>query len=483
MRQAVVLIHGIGEQRPMSTVRGFVKAVLGEGTPGEPSYWSKPDRMSQSFELRRLRSRGRSSTDFYEYYWAYNLYGTKLRDVLAWLRVTVLRRWRDVPPGARSLWLLAQLLVLSVVVALALGGGSAWQAWYGGLRQASIASLGLSAVLLLLQYAAIDYLGDAARYLSPAPRNIRLRQKIRGEAIALLRALHASGEYDRIVLVGHSLGSVIAYDAITHLWPEFNEALPGLQEAPVQEHVRQRMAAAQSPQPALRDELPASAAAIGDTPEGLDAFRRAQVAAAREQRTFGNPWLITDLVTVGSPLAHGMLLLATDREDFDERRRERELPTCPPQADDKGFAYSGETVEVGMHRKFTPLVLHHAAPFAVTRWTNLYYPAAWGLFGDFVGGPLREQFGRGVKDVPVSSARWFGLAQYTPFAHVGYWLPMDASPREARPGANGRTPALQALQQALDLHRRHRFAVSTATRRQPAPAPAAPDAPQALQAP
>jgi hypothetical protein len=28
MRQAVVVIHGIGEQRPMDTVRGFVKAVV-----------------------------------------------------------------------------------------------------------------------------------------------------------------------------------------------------------------------------------------------------------------------------------------------------------------------------------------------------------------------------------------------------------------------------------------------------------------------
>ena len=28
MRQAVIVIHGIGEQRPMSTLRGFVDAVI-----------------------------------------------------------------------------------------------------------------------------------------------------------------------------------------------------------------------------------------------------------------------------------------------------------------------------------------------------------------------------------------------------------------------------------------------------------------------
>jgi hypothetical protein len=84
MRQAVVLIHGIGEQKPMSTVRGFVKAILADDDQ-KPAYWSTPDRMSQLFELRRLRSRKRYATDFYEYYWAYNVQGTKLWDVGRWV--------------------------------------------------------------------------------------------------------------------------------------------------------------------------------------------------------------------------------------------------------------------------------------------------------------------------------------------------------------------------------------------------------------
>ena len=47
-RQAVLLIHGIGEQRPMSTLRSFVAALVGN------SFRSKPDDLSKSFELRRL---------------------------------------------------------------------------------------------------------------------------------------------------------------------------------------------------------------------------------------------------------------------------------------------------------------------------------------------------------------------------------------------------------------------------------------------
>ena len=68
-RQAVVLIHGIGEQRPMATLRAFVDALverpaatkavsesshtersanLGVGTLKDRIYYSKPDRLSNT---------------------------------------------------------------------------------------------------------------------------------------------------------------------------------------------------------------------------------------------------------------------------------------------------------------------------------------------------------------------------------------------------------------------------------------------------
>jgi hypothetical protein len=94
------------------------------------------------------------------------------------------------------------------------------------------------------------------------------------------------------------------------------------------------------------------------------------------------------------------------------------LPTCPPQRDEKGYAYSGSPTDVGEDKKFTPLVLHHAAPFAVTRWTNLYFPAMFGLLGDLVGGPLHEDFGPGILDVAVRTTALGGLAGLTPFAHT-----------------------------------------------------------------
>ena len=59
-RQAVVLIHGIGEQRPMATLRAFVKWLLpahdkNDDYYGKDDYYSKPDQISDSFELRRIK--------------------------------------------------------------------------------------------------------------------------------------------------------------------------------------------------------------------------------------------------------------------------------------------------------------------------------------------------------------------------------------------------------------------------------------------
>jgi hypothetical protein len=65
-RQAVVVIHGIGEQRPMDTLRSFVSNVVGHNY----QVLGKPDRISDSLELYRLSAHKQGDiprTDFYEF--------------------------------------------------------------------------------------------------------------------------------------------------------------------------------------------------------------------------------------------------------------------------------------------------------------------------------------------------------------------------------------------------------------------------------
>ena len=433
MKQAIVLIHGIGEQKPMDTVRSFVESVLPSPVNDDEQYWSKPDPMSESFELRRLQAVGRNKIHFFEYYWAYQISGTKFRHLTQWLLNLLLRRPHNVPSGLRTIWWLSWMLLIGLVAAIASGAVAHFMQADLDRSPYTLISVLLALLLSGVQGFLLYYAGDAARYLSPSPENIALRQRTRADGVALLRRLHESGEYDRIVVVGHSLGSVIGYDILTALWREHNSVYDFESK---DAELDQLLANNVRPQPVVRDAL----SAIGETLRNLPtddstqplrhalqhAYRAAQFACWKEQRYWGNDWRVTDFITLGSPLAHGMMLLARSNAEFSARKRQRELPTCPPVKDGKRYAYSPKKgIETAGKRKFNPLLLHHAACFAVTRWTNMYYPAYGGLCGDLVGGPLAAVFGPGISDIPVKSAGW---RRFTPAAHTTYWDKQSDAP-------------------------------------------------------
>ena len=87
-RQAVVVIHGIGEQRPMGTLRNLAATLVGE------RQMSRPDRAGGLWEIRRLRAvvpplqdddGDVVETDFYELYWAHLVRNTHWQSVLYWV--------------------------------------------------------------------------------------------------------------------------------------------------------------------------------------------------------------------------------------------------------------------------------------------------------------------------------------------------------------------------------------------------------------
>jgi hypothetical protein len=63
-KQAIVVIHGMGEQKPMDTIKNFAHAVWTadsevhkNGLRDSGEIWSKPDDRTGSLELRRLTTR------------------------------------------------------------------------------------------------------------------------------------------------------------------------------------------------------------------------------------------------------------------------------------------------------------------------------------------------------------------------------------------------------------------------------------------
>jgi hypothetical protein len=74
-------------------------------------------------------------------------------------------------------------------------------------------------VLALLRWVLLRFVGDIALYVNADARaeSYQIRTTILREATAALKRLLQDPEYERVIVFGHSLGSVIAYDAVTEL--------------------------------------------------------------------------------------------------------------------------------------------------------------------------------------------------------------------------------------------------------------------------
>lgn len=177
--------------------------------------------------------------------------------------------------------------------------------------------------------------------------------------------------------------------------------------------------------------------ADSDAPGALDDFQDLQFALWQDLREQGNPWRITDFVTVGAPLVLADLLMTRPsllsgfkksdvkrrRELFDELVHRDALVRCPPRSET--LAVGGDEhgeASYRWHEREVREVLGSHSPFAVTRWTNMWFPVIrGGLQGDWFGGELRSRFGPGIRDIEVLGNRpeWFkrGLAHTAYFGH------------------------------------------------------------------
>jgi hypothetical protein len=448
-KTAIVVVHGMGEQRPMDTLWGFVKGlwicdrdITGSHTS---AVYPKPDPITGSFELRRITTRrvpledgvGKRA-DFFEFYWAHLMTGNTVKGVISWILGLFIRNPATVPRRLLFPWIAGLLLLALVAACLALTAKPEFAksvlAWLHAPRMPWIfpAAAVVSALLSLVCTAWLaPVAGDAARYLSPVPDNVAARQAIREAGVDLLAKLHASGRYDRIVLVGHSLGTVVAYDILTFAWGRIaaedlftahakgSAALKALQQL--------ELAGGR-----LRHADPAD---VGARRANYRAAQRAYFAALSLARTQdGRPlWQVSDFVSCGSPLSSADVLLAHDADAFELRKSQREFPSCPPWLEK-------DSPSAGRYRFSYPVndpvrAPHHAAVFAPTVWTNVYFPSFLIVFGDLISGPVAPLLGRGVLDVRVEIGGPF-------FRHLDYWK--DPTSRPPRPW-------LRAMRRAVNL--------------------------------
>jgi hypothetical protein len=165
---------------------------------------------------------------------AFRLLAALVLGALLWsvlrLLISVVREVLEKRRG--RLWTLCVTFAFASIVAGLVVEGRAFWFYFQGDQSASpldIALRGLSWPILVVASALVrtfmvQFIGDVAVYVTSnkLDRFYKVRQEIKDTARNALQAVYQrrevdGGQYDQVVVVGHSLGSVIVYDALNRL--------------------------------------------------------------------------------------------------------------------------------------------------------------------------------------------------------------------------------------------------------------------------
>lgn len=416
VRTAVVIVHGMGEQLPLETLKRFVMTALPK-VDGKRRYFSRPARVTESYEARRFLAHRQpwgpgdaihGQVEFFEYHWSYKMTGNQLTDFVPTFARLMWRTPKTVPYGLLVVWWFAWVLILAVgalLIWLLVQGiidGLTLEKVVTAIVSPAIVAGAIVWVIKAAGKAVTASFVDVVRYLDNSPRSYEVRRDIRGGMVDLLKGIHERGRYTRVVVVAHSLGGYIAYDGLVSLWNEMNNmhAGPLRQDGTnvplVGLHELQEAACTVAVHPECIEDLTTAQR------EELAEFRNHQFALWKSHRLQGNPWLVTDFITCGTPMYFADLLFTKNRSDFDQLVKNSELPQCPPRSG--GQTVEGDEQPIGTGYAYNNQgrqVLRYSMLFALVRWTNFYFPAENHWWGDWFGGPLRPLFGVGILDRPL----------------------------------------------------------------------------------
>lgn len=321
---------------------------------------------------------------------------------------------------------------LSGLAALWSEGRLPWSLTSPASTIAACAVLGL--YLIINAWFLEPYLGDAARYFRNSPANVAVRRAIRKDAVDTLANLHVCGYYDRIIVVAHSLGAVVAYDMLRAYYSRVCDNIPLLPEFEPQ---LSKIDTGKLTRVQLRK------AARTLTRKMAEAQKVLSPQRDRHTNVVPPTWLVSDLVTLGAALRHAKFLMCggvTSDEldkDFVRRVKEREFPTCPPTRDDGDGWLTYRDPNTKKKR------LHHGGLFGLTRWTNIYFPMHQIFWGDAIGGAVGSKdalFGSHIEDDEVWTAESHPNGVFT---HTKYWKTKFKEGRAA--------PHIVALRKAINL--------------------------------
>jgi acyl carrier protein len=239
-KTAFLVIHGIGEQNPFETLDSFARGLINHlrsediGLEARHQIIERKGASGSGWienYVRLASAEGKDIIDIHEYYWAYlSEEKITLSEIWDWvekaLQATknfyrenedlVQRYERDGKARfrlERVAWNLYLLRMAHPFIKLAIAILSLFRT-----GRLSIIDKLIEGLNKYLRPILIGYIGDTAIYttINEKSRFFRLRQQILAESQALLESI-LDNDYDRVIIAGHSLGSVIAYDTLNRL--------------------------------------------------------------------------------------------------------------------------------------------------------------------------------------------------------------------------------------------------------------------------
>ena len=257
-RNAVLIIHGIGEQNPLETLDQFTRGLrISLNKEYSTNYnvvhrqinYFNPDRQEDWLESYvSLEADNGPSFDVYEYYWAHHMTGAAtIDDIVEWLKETSayaskfyakqaqqfkfdegkkqeFKKAYSDHPGLKNMFEPdGKFRKNGYLKNLSLGVRSLI-AVYKFLRYISFKNLPIfeaiyTSVEKRISKILVNYVGDVVVYTSmdrKAAHNA-IRKRIINQARLEIESIMKNDVYGSIYVAGHSLGSVIAYDVLNRL--------------------------------------------------------------------------------------------------------------------------------------------------------------------------------------------------------------------------------------------------------------------------
>lgn len=239
-RTAIIVIHGIGDQNLLETLDNFTRGLVDYFSSKLPFDLShkiaKRKQINGSIwteSFVRLTSENSQADwliDVHEYYWAYQTEEKiQICEVLQWAQKTLHGTFKfydqhqDIKvsrrfPFRKLTWLMYFFSLLYPVLRV-----GAWLA----LSTLNLLPIGpffksaWSYSKKLVIPSIVGYIGDIAIYTTTDRKSpyYNIRQQILAESQNFLEEISSDEEakYDQVIIAGHSLGSVIAYDTLNEL--------------------------------------------------------------------------------------------------------------------------------------------------------------------------------------------------------------------------------------------------------------------------